>query len=143
MFLFVFVFNDVLLKKVLAAGSEFALKYPIGFIWLRIITTVGAMGGWIVLLNVQGKKFDGGAILDLMYVFLFIGVNVLLDLFKITRSGKLKGGMASEADMAPTLTDKSKRDQDKRAEALLKFERTTVGYSMQARIMLIPIWAAI
>ena len=94
MFIFVFVFNDILLKKVLAAGSDMALKYPIGFIWLRIGTTIGAMLGWVMLLYVQGKKFKGGAILDLMYVFLFIGVNVLLDLFKITRAQYIAGGLA-------------------------------------------------
>jgi hypothetical protein len=70
-----------------------ALKYPIGFIWLRIGTTVGAMLGWVMMLYMRGKKFDGGAVLDLMYVFLFIGVNVLLDLFKITRAQYIVGGL--------------------------------------------------
>jgi len=73
----VFLIKDLGLEMILPAISEkYETRIPIWMIFFKCGFTASAVGGWAYFLAIDGQV-SGEDYIDLMYVVLFVGINVL------------------------------------------------------------------
>ena len=138
---------------------------------VRILITIFGVIGWVFFLKYKDGGLGSSSVIDVVYVMLFIGINVFLEMFKLCRLDYLP---KYQKDGAPILTEEEemsqspgKKNNKKREEGpieidsieddpetkkmmigdlsnekLVKFNRETMKYLMIAKVILIPIWSA-
>jgi len=85
-YIFVFLFSKVILESFCNSLDKWTHgNYPITMIIARILITLLGVAGWYVFLYYKDHGLGASSIIDLVYVFLFIGINVFLETFKLCR----------------------------------------------------------